>query len=121
MKVLVLTVNALDNVNSTGNTISNLFSALSPEDEIANIYCRNEIINNLLCKCCFKITENDILRNVFSPQACGEVVSDFGCDNQKVGFNILAKNKLGDFLRKHRFVSLLCLLEGGSLFGKTCG
>lgn len=111
MKVLALTINAWNSTNSTGNTISNLFSALSHKDEIANIYCRNEVINNSICKHYFRITENDILRNVFSPQMCGNVVSDFECDNQSVGFNILAKNKLGDFLRKNRFVSLLCLRE----------
>ncbi len=47
--------------NSTGNTISNLFSEISENDEVANIYCRNEAINNTICKRYFKVTENDIL------------------------------------------------------------
>lgn len=111
MRILVLTINAWNNANSTGNTISNLFSALSSEDEIANIYCRNEVISNTICRRYFKITENDVLCNLFSPQKCGNVVSAFESDDQKCGFNILAKNRTGDFLRKHRFVSLLFLRE----------
>ncbi len=111
MKVLVLTLNAWNDANSTGNTISNLFSALSPNDEVANIYCRNEPINNSICKLYFKLTENDILRNIFSPKTCGQIVTDYDNNNQSVGFNILAKNNVGDFLRRHRFAILRFLRE----------
>lgn len=111
MKVLVLTLNAWDSTNSTGNTISNLFSALSPNDEIANIYCRNENINNDICKLYYKVTENDILRNIFSSNKCRHVKND-GCVKQPIaGPNILSKGKKGDFFRKHRFTLLLLLRE----------
>ena len=43
MKVLILTLNAWNSSNSTGNTISNLFSEISENDEVANIYCRNDV------------------------------------------------------------------------------
>lgn len=111
MKVLILTLNAWNSSNSTGNTISNLFSEISENDEVANIYCRNEAINNTICKRYFKVTENDILYHVFSTDLCGNVVTDYGDGKQEVGPNILAKSKKGDFLRKHRFTSLLFLRE----------
>lgn len=111
MKVLILTLNAWNSSNSTGNTISNLFSEISENDEVANIYCRNEAINNTICKRYFKVTENDILYHVFSTDLCGNVVTDYGEGKQEVGPNILAKSKKGDFLRKHRFTSLLFLRE----------
>ena len=105
MKILVLTLNAWNSANSTGNTISNLFSKLSVGDEVANVYCRNEAINNDICKRYFKVTENDILHHVFSPAGCGQVVTDFNRKEQQTGPNVLAKSKKGDFLRKHRFTS----------------
>lgn len=111
MKVLVLTLNAWNNSNSTGNTLSNLFSAISIEDEIANIYCRNEVINNIICKRYFKITERDILHNIFRSRNCGQEIINF-CDlQQSIGFNLLARSKKYDFLRKYRFPSLLFLRE----------
>lgn len=111
MRVLILTVNAWNNTNSTGNTISNLFSKLSSIDDVANIFCRNEVINNTICKRYFKITENDILRNVFSPQKCGCIVDYDRNSQQIVGSNLLDKNKKGDFLRRYRPTSLLFFRE----------
>ena len=111
MRVLVITLNAWNNANSTGNTVSNLFSSLSPDDEVANIYCRNEAINNTICKYYFKVTENDIVKNLFISNRCGSVVGDYHGEQQPVGTNVLAKNKRGDYLRRHRPTLLLLLRE----------
>ena len=93
MRILVITLNAWNNANSTGNTISNLFSSLSPNDEIANIYCRNEAINNTICENYFKITENDIIKNLFVSNRCGRVVKTQHGTQLSAGTNILANNK----------------------------
>lgn len=111
MKVLVLTLNAWNCTNSTGNTISNLFSALLPDDEIANIYCRNERINNDICKNYYKITENDILQNIFSSNKCVHAVSDEYVNLLCPCPDILFNGKNGNFFRKHRFPLLLLFRE----------
>lgn len=111
MRILVITLNAWNNANSTGNTISNLFSSLSPNDEIANIYCRNEAINNTICENYFKITEKDIIINLFDSNRCGRVVKTQHGTQLSAGTNILANNKTGDFLRRHRPTFLLLLRE----------
>ena len=111
MRILVITLNAWNNANSTGNTISNLFSSLSLNDKIANIYCRNEAINNTICENYFKITENDIIKNLFGSNRCGMVVKPHHGTQLSAGTNILANNKRGDFLRRHRPTFLLLLRE----------
>jgi hypothetical protein len=110
MKILILTLNAWSVTNSTGNTITNLFSELSDIDEIANIYCRNEAIDNPICHHYFKVTESDILHNIFSSNKCGNELTL--CNEKRTfGTNVLSKGKRGDYLRKHRFTSLLVLRE----------
>lgn len=111
MKILVLTLNAWNNSNSTGNTVSNLFSELSKDDEIANIYCRNEAINNTICKRYYKVTENDILHHLLSPKFCGKIIEGIPKNSSQKETNILSNHKCGNFLRKYRFTSLLILRE----------
>lgn len=62
-KVLVITRNAWNNGNCTGNTLSNFFDGW-PDDKIANAYFRSEPISNNVCKNYFKITEQDLLRSL---------------------------------------------------------
>lgn len=81
MKILVLTLNAWNESNSTGNTVSNLFSGLSDKDEVANIYCRDEPIDNSVCERYFKLTEKEILSNLFTPWRCGKVINKEDCIN----------------------------------------
>ena len=109
MRVLVITLNAWNNANSTGNTITNLFSSLSRQDEVANIYCRNEKISNSICKRYFRITEQDIVCHLLSANKCGNLVDNIGKHKQETG--VETKNKLGIFLRKHRYTFLLLLRE----------
>lgn len=111
MKILVITLNAWNLSNSTGNTISNLFCKLAAEDEVANVYCRNEKIDNDICKRYFKITESDILKNVFSSQRCGKVINK-GSDIQTPGINTTKGGRGGmSFFKKHRYTSFLLLRE----------
>jgi hypothetical protein len=63
LKILTLSVNAWNDTYCTGNTFSNFLGRFS-EDNIANIFCRNEVPSNNICKLYFKITENDILLNL---------------------------------------------------------
>ena len=109
MRVLVLSLNAWNLSNSTGNTISNLFSELDKKDDIANIYCRNEAIDNTICKKYFKITEEDILRSILVPNKCGNVV-DY---NSREGVNKSSEQVISksERLKKYRSTSLLLIRE----------
>lgn len=109
MKVLVLTLNAWNDSNSTGNTVSNLFSALTPSDEIANIYCRNEPVSNRsLCHRYFRITETDILHNILTPGKCG-CISTTGSSTSDG--RLLDGKARQAFFQSHRFTSFLLLRE----------
>lgn len=108
MKILVITQNAWNNSNSTGNTISNLFSKLENGDEVANVYCRNEEIDNTICHRYFNVTESDIIKNIFTPNKCGRVVNN-DLVTQRKG----AVHREGGFafFKKHRNTTLLLLRE----------
>lgn len=107
MKVLVLTLNAWNITNSTGNTITNLFSKFNENDEVANIYCRDEAIDNPICDNYFKITEKDIIHHPFSQRYCGSVIEAKSNAKQSSSTNI----SRGSYLRKHRYTALLLLRE----------
>lgn len=59
---------------ATGNTFSNFFHELKQDDCIANIFCRNEAIDNSICKHYYKVTEQDIIKNLFKKNHCGNEI-----------------------------------------------
>ena len=108
MKILVITLNAWNFSNSTGNTVSNLFAKLADGDEVANVYCRNEKIDNNICWRYFKVTESDILQNLLSPQRCGNVI------NKRASIQKQLSNSPNGgmaYFRKHRYTIFLLLRE----------
>lgn len=111
MRILVITQSAWNVTSSTGNTISNLFSGLSEEDEVANIFCRDEAIDNAVCKQYFKVTENDILHNLLTPRKCGREIH-LNDTKVKLVSNVLTKNsKVGADIYRRRYTSFLLLRE----------
>lgn len=108
MKILVITLNAWNLSNSTGNTISNLFSKLSESDEIANVYCRNEEIDNTICNRYFRVTESDILKNIFTPKQCGRIISN---DSVKLEKRDRSSINRETFFKNHRYTIFLLLRE----------
>lgn len=65
MRILTLSLNAWNNTKATGNTFSNFFADFGNYDvEFANIFCRNEDVDNHICNRYYKITEKDIIRNL---------------------------------------------------------
>lgn len=61
-KVLVISRNAWSLENSTGNTLSNVFSHATKNIEFLNVYCRNEKPHNDICKKYFCAYESEIKR-----------------------------------------------------------
>ncbi len=72
MRILTISLNAWNNSMATGNTFSNFFGDANDEVEFANIFCREEAIENTLCKKYFRVTEKDIIRSLIDrSQPCG--------------------------------------------------
>ena len=64
MKLLVITRSAWEDSNSTGNTMTNLFSNFNPEN-IANIYVRAAKPNNKVCRKYFSLSDREVLRTLY--------------------------------------------------------
>ncbi|MEZ0007055.1 glycosyltransferase involved in cell wall biosynthesis [Flavobacterium sp. 28YEA47A] len=102
-KILVISRDSWNDTNNSGNTLSNLFQNWDTEN-IANIYCRDEIPNNKICSNYFKISESLLLKKLLRKTAVAGVkvqkqetaskASEIK-DEQK-------EKKIYDFFRKNR-------------------
>lgn len=113
MRILTISVNAWNNTIATGNTFSNFFNGISDCDEIANIYCRNEIIENQICTRYFRISERDILNSLCCFEAPGISFdkNDVPYLTSKELSVLAASSSKGNFLRKRRPAFLLFMRE----------
>lgn len=114
--LLLITRNAWSNDISTGNTMSNFFS--SWKYPIANIYCRDEKIQNDICKKYFRITERELVRLFFNPKSIGtKIFYDLSEETSlERNVNISREKKKYDFFRNHR---LQVFLWGRELIWKS--
>ncbi len=113
MRILTISLNAWNEKLATGNSFSNFFANLGPSDKIANIYCRNELVDNKLCDCYFRITEIDILKGIMHLSSCGKEYNPLELKEMDVRKqSILASNNpKGNKLRRKRPASLLFIRE----------
>jgi len=112
-KILVISRNAWNNSNSTGNTATNFFSNWS-DWEFANLFCRAEKPDNDICTRYFRLSESDLARNLFKSDEIGKVASYKELtDDAEVSSNInLSKEKkLYDYFRNNRWTLLLWARE----------
>lgn len=73
--VLILTRNAWNDGNCSGNTLSNFFGDW-PKDRLANAFFRAENIENDVCQTYFCVTEQDIIKSILGKnKSVGRVVS----------------------------------------------
>lgn len=70
-KILIVTKSPWIEKNALGNTLSNFFTDWS-NTEIFNIYCREELPQNNLCSGYFRITESQMINNLFHSEKAGE-------------------------------------------------
>jgi hypothetical protein len=114
-KVLVLSRNSWNNSNNTGNTLSNIFQNWRSEN-IANVYCRDEIPNNEICDNYFKISERSLILKLIGK------IKTTGINHSKIKFENFSENskeaknqkkekKFYDFFRKNRWYLILWLRE----------
>jgi len=111
-KILVITREAWQDTNNTGNTLSNLLSEF-PVENIANIYCRQDIPDNSHCSKYYRITEKSLLRSIFSNRLAGEILTSDRINSKSgsVDKEVYKERKLYDFFREHRYVIFLALRE----------
>lgn len=80
MRILIGSINAWHNSNAIGNTLSNWFD--SQENMVfSNLYSRSEMPSNKVCTDYYRITEVQMLKNIFSSEKIG---SHFTFDASKI-------------------------------------
>lgn len=66
MRILVITRSAWDDSNSIGNTMTNLWQNW-PESNLANLYFREALPQNEICKLYFSLSDNQIFKSLINP------------------------------------------------------
>lgn len=110
VKILLISRNAWN--DKIGNTWTNFFQEFN-ENDLAQIYCRNEIPDNNLCKKYFKISESQLVKSIFKRKyVAGEIVNISNLVESQKAVN-MAENekKIYDFFRNKRLVLFLWLRE----------
>jgi hypothetical protein len=110
VKVLIISRSAWN--DSRNDTLSNIFQKFNHK-ELANIYCREELPNNELCHQYFRITEGQLINNVFkrAPYAGEKLIFDIEKKNNYYT-NRAAKEKFYyDYFRTKRLIVFLWLRE----------
>lgn len=116
LKVLVISRNAWD--NKAGNTLSNFFQEFMP-DQLAQIYCRDELPDNELCENYYCISEKALIKSIFTRQNAGTVITKSEiAENTKLQQAAEAGTKFYNVFRHYRFTMLLWFRELIWLFGK---
>ena len=108
--LLVITINAWSDVNSTGNTISNHFGNWD-KHKVSNVFLRDEEIDNDCCTSYFRICEKDILNSLFSRKQLGVEVQQVKENKKKLGFKTIKNTKIKEFLIRKRPMLVLLLRE----------
>ncbi len=112
-RILVISRNAWNNSNSTGNTATNFFSNWN-DWEFANLFCRAEIPDNDICKQYFRISESDLVKGLFKRSEIGErLYYSKNVDETNLEYNTSQRNekKIYDYFRNNRLTILLWARE----------
>lgn len=113
MKILVVTRGCWDKSNNTGNTMDNFFGSFK-DAEIHNVYLRSELPKTNPCKSIYRISEQELIKSIFSRKKCGNIVS-----NQPVDENAIEKEaSMYERARKTRFFFPWFIREAFWTFGK---
>jgi|SRR5665647_168510 len=117
IKVLLISRNAWNNTNT--NTLSNFFQNFS-EDELAQVYCRDELPDNNLCINYFKIAESSLVKTLFGKASYGGEKFDINSAVQWENASELAQKEKRryDFFRNNRLQIFLWIRELIWKFGK---
>ena len=106
--LLIISINAWSDRNSTGNTLSNHFGEW-PSENIANVFLRNEEIENSVCHKYFRIYEKDIFSSFFSGKSGKEIYCNPGNNDNLI--NDKKSEYIYDRIKKIRPYTVLLLRE----------
>ncbi|MHA6533614.1 glycosyltransferase [Paenibacillus sp. BAC0078] len=112
-KILVITRNAWNNGNSTGNTATNLFSNWDREN-LANLFCRAELPDNEVCDKYFRITESELIGSTLKNREIGIVANYESLTKTTSEKNVEIaerEKRIYNFFRNNRFHILLWARE----------
>lgn len=115
-KVLILSRNAWNN-NCTGNTLTNFFTGW-PIEKIANAFFRAEPIDNTICNRYFRVTETELVRNIFKKNNIGKQLNfnDISKGNLKQNCAQVQQERKKEkgyysFFSRHRWILMLWLRD----------
>lgn len=109
-KILLISRNAWSQTSS--NTLTNFFQGFEM-DELAQVYCRDELPDNNLCKNYFRISERQLVKTLFKNSAyAGErvFIEDIKKNPDEME-HAKTEKRLYDFFRNNRFTVLLWFRE----------
>ncbi len=114
IKLLIITRNVWANYISTGNTLTNLFGDWETKN-IANLYCRDERSDHIICRDYYRISESKIIKSVFNRKAVGDrlyydKIEDIASDTANIVQEV-KQGKLYDYFRSHKLTLLLWARE----------
>ncbi len=79
-KVLIVSNNSLSMTNNNGKTLESFFSSFDA-NQISQLYFSSEVPNSSVCDSFFRISDRDIVHNLFKNNfSCGEVISQHELD-----------------------------------------
>lgn len=96
MRILVASINAWDDTNSLGNTVSNFFGDWE-DAQFMNLYFRESAPGNNICKKYFRVSDKMMLKALLSAKSCGKY---FEIDS-------IEKKRVTSAKREKKLVSLL--------------
>lgn len=101
-RILVVSATSWNTNNSFGNSYANIFDGLKGY-EIANIYCKEGVVNDKRVSRAFKLTARMLLKNLKSSSvSVGEETSVEEINVDKTGYSD-GENTIINFVKKHRF------------------
>lgn len=99
MRILVVSINAWDDTNSLGNTVSNFFGGWE-DARFMNLYFRESVPGNNICRKYFRVSDKMMLKSMLSAKDCGRYFeTDASC--KRTVNKASGEKKLVSFLHRH--------------------
>lgn len=105
MNILIVGGGSWDDTTSLGNTLSNLFSGWE-NTNYYNLYFRETMPNNSVCRNYFRITTKELLKKIFVPQKIGELFQTTEMCTNKTDSSGMREKKAISFIHRYGLKSV---------------
>jgi len=109
MRILVVSINAWDDTNSLGNTVSNFFGNWE-ETQFMNLYFRESAPSNEVCQKYFRVSDKMMLKSIFSAQKCGKYF-EVEKKEKKMKNSAGGEKKLVSFLHRYNLSFIYRIMD----------